>query len=284
MKFLFFLIILTLSLASITNAGLDSDVAKEIVAIYNFETLTFVEKNNSSYTDDSGFRDAKAFLLPDATIVNNGKFKKGLRLQKKGVIFGSPTSLPLSAGKEFSIVAWVKLQKQRVAAPYLAMRGLDSNLDTNDLKLRTSITMSIAPSGNFGGKHSNFTEEGLGFAFGEIGTEGLNVSNNKWNHIAFTRYANTYTVFLNGEAVASQESELYGRFLGNLTVLGIGTSNQQSLTGSAYFDDVGFFETGFSIYEIKGLYNDGLTKFLESMPVSPQGRLTTAWGDIKTRR
>ena len=32
------------------------------------------------------------------------------------------------------------------------------------------------------------------------------------------------------------------------------------------------------------LFPDGLAKFLEVMPVSPQGRLTTTWGEIKTRR
>ena len=284
MRTLVFLTIFTLSFASAANAGLDSDVAKEIVAIYNFETLNFTTEHNSPYTDDSGYRDAKAFLLPDASIVNNGKFEKGLRLEKKGVILGTPASLPLSAGREFSIVAWVKLQKQQTASPYLAMRGLDSNLETQDLKLRSSITMSIAPSGNFGGKHTNFTETGFGFTFGEIGTENSNISNNRWNHIAFTRYANTYTVFLNGEVMASQESKLYGRFMGNMTVLGIGTAEEKSLTGSAYFDDVGFFETGFSIYEIKGLYNDGLTKFLEVMPIDPQDKVTTTWGEIKNRR
>ena len=90
--------------------------------------------------------------------------------------------------------------------------------------------------------------------------------------------------FLNGEVMASQESKLYGRFMGNMTVLGIGTAEEKSLTGSAYFDDVGFFETGFSIYEIKGLYNDGLTKFLEVMPIDPQDKVTTTWGEIKNRR
>ena len=54
-------------------------------------------------------------------------------------------------------------------------------------------------------------------------------------------------------------------------------------TRKTLIDDVGFFETGFSTYEIKGLYEDGLATFLETMPVSPQGRLTTTWGEIKYR-
>ena len=40
-------------------------------------------------------------------------------------------------------------------------------------------------------------------------------------------------------------------------------------TGDVLIDDAGFFETGFSSYEIKGLYNDGLEDFLEAMPVEP---------------
>ena len=33
-----------------------------------------------------------------------------------------------------------------------------------------------------------------------------------------------------------------------------------------------------------GLYEDGLEDFLETIPASPQDRLTTTWGEIKNRR
>ena len=64
---------------------------------------------------------------------------------------------------------------------------------------------------------------------------------------------------------------------GNLVLLTIVTSaenNQNTLV-----DEVGFFETGFSAYEIKGLYEDGLETFLEVMPVESQGKLATTWAN-----
>ena len=49
-------------------------------------------------------------------------------------------------------------------------------------------------------------------------------------------------------------------------------------------DEVGFFETGFSAYEIEGLYKDGLETFLEVMPVESQGKLATTWGGLKSQQ
>ena len=45
--------------------------------------------------------------------------------------------------------------------------------------------------------------------------------------------------------------------------------------------EVGFFETGFSLYEVSGLYHQGLTTFLNTMPVDPQAKAATTWGALK---
>ena len=56
------------------------------------------------------------------------------------------------------------------------------------------------------------------------------------------------------------------------------------LTGSVLVDEVGFFEIGFSVDEVKGLYDDGLTDFLEAMPVDPREKVATTWGSNQKRQ
>ena len=89
--------------------------------------------------------------------------------------------------------------------------------------------------------------------------------------ILFTLMAN-----LSVESARTDRPQLHGDvFLLWITSVG-------SLEDTAYVDEVGFFQDNFSTYEIKGLYKDGFKKFLETMPVSPQGRLTTTWGELKS--
>ena len=283
MKILVFLTILTFSLAGVGHAGLDSDGATSTIAVYHFDTLTTDQELNSQYTDDSGPGNVKGFLI-GASITNGGKFDKCLQLQESAKLLGAPMTIPSLLGWEFSIVAWIKLQNQTDASPFIMIRGVNIDFDTNTIEKLTSISMSVAPTGNVGGKHTNFTDDGAN-VFGDLGSVNSNTANNKWHHIAFTKYANTYTIFLDGEFIAEQEALGYGQYLvGDMTQLIIGIIDEDNLIGSVYFDDVGFFQTGFSIYEIKGLYNDGLADFLETMPVDPQGKVATTWGEIKFRR
>lgn len=86
-------------------------------------------------------------------------------------------------------------------------------------------------------------------------------------------------------------NELYfalsGRDADNETISGISVINMSSGNFRAVYrhaiDDLGYFQTGFSPYDVKDLYNDGLAEFLEIMSVSPQDRLTTTWGKLKTQ-
>ena len=78
----------------------------------------------------------------------------------------------------------------------------------------------------------------------------------------------------------SQPAVVRPNFVGDLVLLTIATgaeNNQNTLV-----DEVGFFEVGFSAYEIAGLYEDGLETFLEAMPVESQGKLATTWGELKS--
>ena len=73
----------------------------------------------------------------------------------------------------------------------------------------------------------------------------------------------------------------YLGFVSDSTLIAIRGESDEDLTGTVLVDEVGFFETGFSVYEVKGLYDDGLTDFLEAMPVDPRAKVATTWGALK---
>lgn len=73
-------ILLTLSLANILHAGLDTDtIDNHVIAVYHFEST----KNTDGglvYTEDSGPQDLPGFLFEGASLANGGKSGKCLSL------------------------------------------------------------------------------------------------------------------------------------------------------------------------------------------------------------
>ena len=281
MKILVSLTVLTISFISVASAGLDTDATyNQVIGIYHFES-TKQRENGSTYTPDSGIRKINGNLSDDANLTNAGKYGKALLLRSQDN-FCAPTFIkrPTFPSDEYSIVAWVKLPKQlNDGYLHLLMKGYI--LTDDNIIVISIIGMSIVPDGNLFASHGN------SFVNGEVITvlsKSQNVANNRWHHIAFTRYANTISLYIDGRSVASRKTTKSPEFLGNYTCLEISGASGVNFTGDVLVDDAGFFETGFSSYEIKGLYNDGLSDFLEAMPVNPQGRLTTTWGSMKSQR
>lgn len=283
MKIFVLLTILTLSLASIAIAGLDSDNMPDyVIAVYHFEST---KQNDSglTYTPDSGPRQLNASLLDDATLTDGGKYGKSLLLREQAKLGSGTRWSPTLSNNEFSIVAWIKLPKQlpqQEEALYFHLTMLGYIQTETKQTLVSSVSSSVKPDGNIIAGHVDFLKHGSTIS---IESQNQNVANNKWHHIAFTKYAKTYTLFIDGNDVAEHRSTESPEFLGNLTSIIIGNTRGLNLTGSVLIDDVGFFETGFSIYEIKGLYNSRLSTFLEEMSVTPEGRLTTTWGELKSQ-
>lgn len=281
MKILVFLTILTLLLTSTANAGLDTDAAyNHVIGIYHFES-TEQRENGSTYTPDSGIRKINGNLLGTANLTDAGKYGKSLLLRSQDA-FCAPTLIkkPVFLNNEYSIVAWVKLpQQSNDGYLHLLMKGYI--LTDDNIILISLIGMSVVPDGNLFASHGNsfIGEEPI-----LVISEEQNIANNRWHHIAFTRYANTISLYIDGGSVASHTTTEFPEFLGNYTCLEISGSSDVNFIGDVLVDDAGFFETGFSSYEIKGLYNDGLESFLDVMPVNPQSRLTTTWGEIKSRK
>ena len=83
--------------------------------------------------------------------------------------------------------------------------------------------------------------------------------------------------------MASERSQENLGFLGRDTFLFIASRSPADLTGAVYVDEVGFFETGLSAFEIQSLYTHGLDAFLETMPVNPEKKVSATWGEIKRR-
>ena len=284
MKTLVFLAILTINLVSIAHAGLDANAThNHVIGIYHFESTTQRE-NGTTYTPDSGTRKINGNLSGDAGLTNAGKYGKALLLRSRDT-FCAPTlsRIPTFPSDEYSIVAWVKLPKQlNEGYLNLMIQGFIIPTIVKDAVVISAIGLSVVPDGNLYAFHSNYFINGQTI---DLSSTNHNVANNRWHHIAVARYAHTTSLYIDGRSVASRETTKFPEYLGNYTCLSIkGAASGVDFTGDVLVDDAGFFETGFSSYEIKGLYNDGLNSFLEAMPVDPQGRLATSWGKIKAQR
>lgn len=264
----FFVIVLVLlASVSIATAGLDNAGRYDnVVAVYYFEDAT-----------DSGPREFDGLLLGNASIANNGKIDKCLKLTGEDG-FGTIDTLGFGiTNREFAIVAWVKLPTQTDSLGFL-VSGYDDD-DTNV----GAILFFIEPSGNISGGQYDFEDS----KSHSIETSDQNVTDNKWHHVAYTKYANTYSLYIDGEQVKEDHYTNYVGFFGENTLISVdayGDGDNPSLTGNVFIDELGFFETGFSTYEISGLYDDGLSGFLEAMPVDPQEKTATTWGALKQQR
>lgn len=273
MKTLFFFTLLSLSLfANTVNAGLDTDtIANHVIAVYHFES-TETTDSGLLYTEDSGPQNLPGTLLEGATLANGGKSGKCLSLVGDDT-FGAGTRLfPHLAAVGFSIVAWVKRPQQNKGLVLYMMGQYEEDPEN----VVSEIILGVTPTGNIKGTHVTYSTDTSAI----LTTQEENVSDNEWHHIAYTLFANTYTLFIDGKPVLTHEATVFPGYFGDRVLFLVTSPDSRRRT---LIDEVGFFETGFSTYEIKGLYEDGLATFLEAMPVSPQGRLATTWGEIKSR-
>ena len=262
-------VLATLISTGIAIAGLDvAGRYDNVVAVYHFEDVT-----------DSGPRDFDGSLGGNATIVNNGKIDKCLRLRGEDS-FSTIDTLGFGiVDGEFSIVAWVKLPAQTDDLIFMVV-GYDDD-DTNI----GALAFFVESDGNISGGQYDF-EDSKSYS---INTSDQNVTNNQWHHIAFTKYSSTYSLFIDGEQIKKERRTGYYGFFGQNTLVSVGAfdgddDDDEILTGTVFVDELGFFETGFSVYEIKALYDGNLSDFLTAMPVDPQEKAATTWGEIKTRR
>ena len=251
--------------SSVSYAGLDIDDRwGNIIAIYKF-----------SDDNDDGPRGFDGQLQEGTEIVNGGRVKS-LRLTGKGS-FGSFLNDHHISLSNFSIVAWVKLAPQKDTLN-IGMHGL-----TDDGDSVGSATLGIQPDGNLWGNFHEAASERSVEKNVVLQTEGKNVSDDKWHHIAFTRYERIYNIFIDGELATRRHLNDYLSVWGDKTSIYVTNANAQgSFSSRILVDELGFFESGFSVYEVRAI-RSGIDAFIEAMPVEAKGKLATTWGDIKLR-
>ena len=263
-----FLILLTLSLASIANAGLNhGDAINSAIAVYYFEGLA----------DDSN-RDTTGELQNRARLTQNGIHEQGLQLTSEARFYGPVEEFPLLLGLEFSITARVKISRKENASLHLGMTSITGKA----IFPTSSIVLCVTPEGNIKAERGEITlERGPGTIM-LIETEDSNLADNEWHHIAFTKYGHIYSVFIDGKTITSVYEPAYLSTKGD--EFGVQAFiSPPGFQGTAMVDNLGFFETGFSPFEIRAIYQRGLYNFLEAMPVDPQGKIATTWGKIKSQ-
>ena len=251
----------------LTDAGLELDNRYgDIVAIYRFADAS-----------DSGPRQFNGHLHKDAAIVRARQKNKALQMQNKGHFSSCCNDYHLALLGDFSIVAWIKLKKQEDSLN-IGMHGI-----TDDGASVGYANLIIKPDGNLFGW---FSDEGNDRSLRnsiELQSTEQNVSDNKWHHIAFTGYGGIYTLFVDGEVVARRHIDTYVSFISDKTNIYITNTKQHGkFKGNVFVDEVAFFELGFSVYEIRAIYRNGLQRFMKAMPVDPAGKIPTTWGKIKS--
>lgn len=280
MRYLTTILILT-CLANISIAGLDADSPyDDTIAVYYF--------NNNRDSGPRGFHlnfGGNSELAGGndeitAQISDKGRIGKGLQLTDTGCLCGYYEDESLSiVGAEFSIVAWVKMRKQKYQFS-MSAEGWGSEDSEHRVGM---VSLTVHTDGNLIGT----LERGLARA--NMSTNAWDdtqqdVANNRWHHIAFTQYANYLNLFVDGKLVKREKFDSYLGFIGNSALIRVHYHGK--IKGSIMMDDLGFFETGFSPYEIKALRNSkrGLKAFLEVMPIDPADKMATTWGSMKSHR
>ena len=260
------ILLLILILASTAHAGLNHATLNSAIAVYYFEDL-----------EDFTVRDADLVLSNGVSLTKAGIYGKGLQITNQGLSITNPAFTPASIGDEFSITARVKMPKQKKAFLNFAYNVADV-----DFTLIGTVGMTITPAGNLRGLRANYARDGTRTNYTQLESTEPNLTDNEWHHIAFTKYGHTYAIFIDGTLMGSLHSRVYYKAQASFPLLLIGASGV--IQGKAIVDNLGFFETGFSPFEVNAIYRMGLYEFLNVMPVDPQGKVATTWGDIKTRR
>ena len=267
---------LILILAGISNAGVDYLLVPGLphpnnIVLYHFESAE--EEDDLTLTTDEGFWGSHGVLFNEATIVEDGKYGNCLQLEDQGWLAAIVSEVPALTQSEFSFAVWIKFTEPANEL-YFALSGRNADNETI-----SGISVIIMSSGNFRAVYRHAVDD----IFTGVETEEQNIFDGEWHHIVFAKRITTYTLYLDGEPVAEVFGEPDPKIEGEHAVFYVSDLSDDDLEGEVLIDDLGYFQSGFSPYDVKGLYNDGLADFLEIMSVSPQDRLTTTWGKLKTQ-
>ncbi len=104
------------------------------------------------------------------------------------------------------------------------------------------------------------------------------LNDNKWHQVAGTYDGKTVKVYIDGEFEVSNPAA--GPFIPGPKYIGSRDDKQEAFTG--LIDEIAFFNVALSDNDIKEIYEGGLSVALGFAAVSPQAKLTTTWGKLKS--
>ena len=78
----------------------------------------------------------------------------------------------------------------------------------------------------------------------------VKLSKNRWHHLAFTQYSNYLNLYLDGKLISRELFQTYVGFHADETLVGL-TYFGRKRKEKTLIDEVAFFQTGFSPYEVK---------------------------------
>ena len=190
----------------------------------------------------------------------NGKFGKALEFNGiNHVDCGNPPSLNIN-GEALTLLAWVNPN---------TIAGLDAVIEK---ECGGSAGYNLYLNG--GRVHFRM------FANANVFSEPPEpVPTEKWTHICAVYDGSSMKVYING--VVKDEDPNKGKITTNQIKLGIGTSISCGGRGfDGIIDEVAVFNTALTKDDVNEIMNDG---FEGVLAVSPKAKLTTTWGEMKSR-
>ena len=227
--------------------------------------------------DDSSGKKNHGQLKNGAKISGGGKFGNALSLDgKDDYVLVNPSASLESSAKQYTGVAWVKLDKE----------GVQRNACCND----DQFVVGWTPGWHnlllvFGaGRNTNQGKVEIGSA--ELapqwnsGTKQVN--DDKWHHLAFAYSGDKKILYIDGKVDINQDASGAFGIKGVTLTIG-GTANDQRIA-LGLIDDVGVFNTALSEADVNTIMNKGLPEIFGVVAVSPKDLLTTTWSKIRTER
>ena len=259
--------VLLLIWTPITNAAvIGSNYIDDIVAVYYFNA----EAN--SVVQDYGINGVHGVLVDDATLAEEGQYAKCLSLAAKDDYLAAHNNEAfIGSLNVFSIVAWVKIPNQD---DDFRLSAYASNPGILEPELIGTARLMVKSDGNLSALYADIKDK----RSISLETTGQNVSNNTWQHIAFTISQSQMRLYLNGERIAEKDVTRYTSFLADQTTISIGSQAIGSV------DDAGFFDDTFNDTHIDIIYDLGLQKIISIASVEAGNKVTTTWGSLKSQR
>ena len=254
-------------LAFATNANayvIASNNLDNAVAVYYFNAA-----DQGGLIDDFSTKELIGALFNNAQIRTVNRRRVLALYSTQASFLAWDDNKSLFSQRQFSIVAWVRIPRQRDNF-LISVAGYNFSVDDT---AEGSVFIAI---------DTNNTLRG-GYVFDQhrrwidIKATGRNVNNNRWRHVAFTINHRTASLYLNGKRIGIRSISGHRNFWGRGTFISIGENAR------GFVDEVGFFKDDFSEQQIGLIYKVGLQNLMSIAAVDPNEKVTTTWGKLKER-